>query len=90
MRHAAAPGVEEREVVQTTDGRVLTGLPLQSEGGGITLADSKGQQTTIAAGDIEQSVDSDVSLMPEDLYRQLTPQQLRDLFAYLQSPGPPE
>ena len=31
---------------------------------------------------------SPVSMMPEDLYRKLKPQELRDLFAYLQSAGP--
>jgi hypothetical protein len=33
--------------------------------------------------------ESNVSIMPEGLLEKLTPQQLRDLFAYLQSPSKP-
>ena len=74
--------------VLTTDGRILTGLPIEHHASGITLVDQKGVATRIAASDIESTRESNVSLMPRDLYRLLTPQQLRDLFAWLQSPGP--
>lgn len=77
-------------VLQTTDGRIVTGLPLGETPAGITLVDSKGVPQTIAAGEIEATAHSTVSLMPDDLYRQLTPQELRDLFAYLQLPTPPQ
>ncbi|MCH2201690.1 MAG: c-type cytochrome [Fuerstiella sp.] len=75
-------------VVQTTDGRVLSGLPVSQDDSGITLVNNTGKAVTIASSNIEQTKDSAVSLMPEDLYRQMTPQQLRDLFAWLQSSGP--
>jgi putative membrane-bound dehydrogenase-like protein len=75
-------------VVRTTGGRVLTGLPVAREGGGLTLADAKNERTTLAAADIEELRESAVSLMPDDLYRQLSPSELRDLFAFLQAAQP--
>jgi putative heme-binding domain-containing protein len=75
-------------VVRTADGRVLTGLPVAREGGGLTLADAKNERTTLAAADIEELRESAVSLMPDDLYRQLSPAELRDLFAFLQAAQP--
>lgn len=73
-------------IVQTTDGRVLSGLPVSRDDAGVTLADGKSKTPiTIGLSDIEELHDSTVSLMPADLYRQFSPQQLRDLFAYLQS-----
>ena len=74
-------------VVQTQSGRVLTGLPIQRSESQLVLADAKGERQEISTAEIEDLQESPVSLMPEDLYRQLNPQQLRDLFAYLQSGG---
>ncbi|MFM8477119.1 MAG: c-type cytochrome, partial [Planctomycetaceae bacterium] len=71
-------------VVQTKDGRVLTGLPASRNDSMLTLLDPKGNRQEIAADQIEDLQDSPVSLMPENLYREFTPQQLRDLFAFLQ------
>jgi putative membrane-bound dehydrogenase-like protein len=72
-------------VVQTTDGRVLTGLMAAQTPGSITLVGAKNERTTIPREKIESIQESPVSLMPENLLRQLKPQQVRDLFAYLQS-----
>ncbi|MFO0870679.1 MAG: PVC-type heme-binding CxxCH protein [Pirellulales bacterium] len=73
-------------IVETKGGRVLTGLPVERSDTQLTLADTKGERQTLPRGDIAELHESPVSLMPDDLYRQFTPQQLRDLFAYLQSP----
>lgn len=70
-------------VVQTKSGRVLTGLPISRSESLLVLADAKGERQEVATAEIEELSESAVSLMPEDLYRQLQPQQLRDLFAYL-------
>ncbi|MDG2127301.1 MAG: c-type cytochrome [Fuerstiella sp.] len=73
-------------IVQTTDGRVLTGLPVDRDESIVTLADGKNKpHIAIATSDIEEIQDSPISLMPSNLYRQLKPQQLRDLFSYIQS-----
>ena len=72
-------------VVQTKNGRVLTGLPVARSDASITLVDAKGERQTIPAAEIEELYDSPVSLMPENLYQQFKPQELRDLFAHLQA-----
>jgi putative membrane-bound dehydrogenase-like protein len=71
--------------VQTTDGRVLTGLVVEDTPGRITLADAKNEKTVIPRKRIEIIKESPISLMPENLLMELKPQELRDLFAYLQS-----
>jgi putative membrane-bound dehydrogenase-like protein len=71
-------------VIHTRDGRVLIGLPVARDEAGITLVNAKNETTVIATSDIEELHDSPVSIMPADLYRQLSPQELRDLFACLQ------
>ncbi len=72
-------------VVQTTDGRILTGLMVEQTPGSITLVGAKNERTTIAREKIESIQESPVSLMPENLLRPLQPQEVRDLFAYFQS-----
>lgn len=71
-------------VVNTKSGRVLTGMPIARTDAAITLADAKGQKQEIPTGEIEEINDSPLSLMPDDLYRQFKPQELRELFAFLQ------
>lgn len=71
--------------VHTTDGRVLTGLALANDNNGVTLVNAKNERTTIPANQIEELQESNISLMPDDLYRQLKPDELRHLFAYLES-----
>ncbi len=72
-------------IVQTKDGRVLTGMAITRDDAGLTLVNAKNERITLAASDIEELRESPVSLMPDDLYRQLKPQDLRDLFSYLES-----
>ncbi len=71
-------------VVQTRDGRVLTGLAVTRDDAGLTLVNAKNEKTMIATEDIDEVRESPVSMMPEDLYRQFKPQELRDLFSYLE------
>ncbi len=70
-------------VVQTVDGRVLNGMIVERNDAGLTIANAKNERVTLAMKDIEELRESPVSLMPDDLYRQLKPQELRDLFAYI-------
>ena len=50
--------------------------------------DSKGEKTTVARSDIEEIQPSAQSIMPERLLESLQPQEVRDLFSYLQSDPP--
>jgi putative membrane-bound dehydrogenase-like protein len=72
-------------VVQTNEGRVLTGLLVDQTLGSVTLLDAKNQRTVVPRDRLETLVESPSSLMPENLLSPLAPQELRDLFAYLQS-----
>lgn len=71
-------------VVTTNDGRVVTGLITEQSPASITLVGPKNERTTIRRGDIEEIRESPQSLMPERLLDPLKPQELRDLFSYLQ------
>lgn len=72
-------------IIETTNGRVMTGLPIERNDAALTLVDSKGEKQSVSTAEIAELQDSPVSLMPENLYLQFKPAELRDLFAYLQS-----
>ena len=74
--------------VETTDGRFLTGLIAEQTADRVTLLAANNERTTISRDQIKTLQESPVSLMPENLLTALNPQQLRDLFAYLQSDKP--
>src|SRR4029079_8105029 len=48
-----------------------------------------GKLETIAGSDVEETTTSRLSLMPEELEKQLKPQELADLFAFLTLDKPP-
>jgi putative membrane-bound dehydrogenase-like protein len=75
--------------VVTTDGRTLFGLIADPTPTAVTLIDVKNERTLLPRSKIESMEPSAVSLMPEKLLDQFTDQQIRDLFAYLQSDQPP-
>ncbi|MBX3413232.1 MAG: c-type cytochrome [Pirellulales bacterium] len=76
-------------IVATTDGRILTGLVAEETPVALTLIDGENRRHTIGRAEIDSVEPSTTSLMPERLLEKLTPQQLRDLFAYLQATEPP-
>lgn len=76
-------------VISTKDGRVLSGLLGEQSPAQITVIDSKSERTSLPRSSIDSIADSSVSLMPESLYRELNPAELRDLFAYIQGEGVP-
>lgn len=75
--------------LETKDGRVLTGVIAEQSPARVTLLDAKAERTDVPHGDIASLDESPVSLMPDDLLKGLKPQELRDLFAYLQATSPP-
>ncbi len=70
--------------VLTEDGRILTGLLAEQDAASVTVLDAKNQRTKVPRSEIEDIREAEVSLMPEKLLEKLTPQEIRDLFAYLQ------
>lgn len=69
-----------------TDGELLTGIHIGDEvDGRIRFADQNGRVFHVHPNDIDQRKPSDKSVMPDSLADNLTPQELRDLLAFLQA-----
>ena len=69
--------------VETKRGRSLTGLLVEDSPARIVLKIQGGKQEVVPRGEVETVSTSAVSLMPEDVEKQLTPQEIADLFAFL-------
>jgi putative membrane-bound dehydrogenase-like protein len=72
----------QMQVIETTEGRVVTGLVVAESDHAITIQTAN-EKVVIPSAEIEQRVHSGVSMMPEGLMQHLDPGQVRDLFAYL-------
>jgi putative heme-binding domain-containing protein len=83
-------GAYQPRTVVTTDGRVLTGLLAEDSPQRVVLKMQGAKLETIARQDIEQIEVSQLSLMPEGVEKQLKPQELVDLFAFITLDKPPE
>lgn len=75
--------------VATQDGRVLTGLLVEDSPQRVVLRLQGGKEETVPRGEVDELTTSAVSLMPEGIEGQLTPQEIADLFAYLALDRPP-
>ncbi|MCA9214851.1 MAG: c-type cytochrome [Planctomycetales bacterium] len=84
-----APGMEIREGYQSyaatmIDGRVITGIIAEQNDKTVTLKTGDEQATIILDREEIESLQAvNASLMPNDLLKDVSEQQLRDLFAYL-------
>ncbi|MCA9219449.1 MAG: c-type cytochrome [Planctomycetales bacterium] len=76
-------------VVITDSGRVLTGLLVEESDSRIVLKMQGGKQEVIPREDIDELTVSQLSMMPEGVEKQLTPQEIADLFAFLTLDRPP-
>jgi hypothetical protein len=74
----------------TKEGRVVSGLPIEDSPQRVILKVQGDKQEIIARGDIDEVVPSKLSLMPEGIEKQLQPQELHDLFAFITLDKPPE
>ncbi len=70
-------------LLETTDGRVLAGLIENQTEDEVVLRDAQGKRHTVARERIELLVRQQRSLMPDLLLRDMTPQDVADLLAYL-------
>ncbi|HXU78251.1 MAG TPA: c-type cytochrome, partial [Methylomirabilota bacterium] len=66
------------------DDRIITGLVVDSSASTVTLVDRNNEKHTVPRDQLRELKASSVSLMPEGLLEALTPQQVMDLFSYLQ------
>ncbi len=75
--------------IATKAGRVLSGLVVEEGADRIVLKIQGGDRVSIPLGDIDERKTSGLSLMPEDLEKQLSAQEIVDLFAFLCLDKPP-
>ena len=68
----------------TVTGRVVTGLLAEQDAASVTLLDAQNNRIKISIDEVEELRESEASLMPERILEGLSPQQLRDLFSYLE------
>jgi putative heme-binding domain-containing protein len=69
-------------IVQLSDGRVLNGIVRAQTPQSVTLQGAK-ERVTVDRADIETMAVAPLSLMPDGLLQPMTPEQVRDLIAYL-------
>lgn len=69
--------------IRTRDGRTLTGISLRKGGDSEEYYGPDGKEFRLRLADIEFRRESSVSLMPEGLARNLTPNELSDLLTFL-------
>ncbi|MFZ2278986.1 MAG: PVC-type heme-binding CxxCH protein [Prosthecobacter sp.] len=70
-------------IVETNDGRALSGLITSETAGNLTLKCADGGTDTVLRSEIKSLTSPGISLMPEGLEAAITPQQMADLIAYL-------
>ena len=74
----------QAQIVATTDGRVLTGLVRSESKDALTLQTAN-ETLTIPKAEIDARRLSDASMMPDDLWANLSEHEVRSLVAYLAS-----
>jgi putative heme-binding domain-containing protein len=70
--------------IVTKQGQQITGLPAP-QGDTVTVLQNDGMKVTLKKSEIEQQLASLISVMPERLLDMLTKEEIRDLFAFLES-----
>lgn len=75
--------------VTLADGRVFSGVILAQNASNLVLGTATGERVELPRADIASQREQAVSVMPDGLLSGLSPQELRDLFAYLQQDPPP-
>ena len=70
-------------IVTTSDGRTLTGMLSTETATSITLLGQEGRAVTVLRNEIDELRSSGKSLMPEGLEKDMSPQDLADVLAYV-------
>jgi putative heme-binding domain-containing protein len=84
-----AAGYEEY-LVQTADGRMITGVIANQNATSVTLRRSKGEEDTVLRSAISEMRALTVSSMPENLEEGISLEQMKDLLEYLKTAGAPK
>ena len=70
-------------LIKTKDGQILTGILVLQDDKRVVLRDAKNEEMQLLSDEIERIKPQSISMMPEQLVRDLTAQQLADLTAFL-------
>jgi putative membrane-bound dehydrogenase-like protein len=94
LTHVLDPNraVEARYLSYTliaTDGRTFTGMLASETSTSVTLLAQENKQQVVLRGEIEELAASGKSLMPEGVEKDISPQAMADLLAFLATLGPP-
>ena len=79
------PAIYVTYLLETKDGRVLSGLVVERTSDEVVLKDAQGKTIQVPSAEIDRLVPQSRSLMPELLLRDLTAQQVADLLEFLAS-----
>jgi putative heme-binding domain-containing protein len=72
-------------VVTTQDGQTFMGLLREDRADEVVLAKGPTEEFRIARDNIEEMLPGTISIMPQGLDRQISPQELSDLVAFLRN-----
>ena len=72
-------------LLETTEGRIISGLLLERTAQDITLKNPQLEVIKVSTDQVDTLAPQPLSLMPDQLLRDLSPQQAADLLAYLSS-----
>jgi putative membrane-bound dehydrogenase-like protein len=72
--------------IVTDDGRVITGLVMREDPGSLTIRTAN-ESLVVPRDEIDEMEPSTKSMMPDDLFKPLSEQDVRALVAYLASPA---
>ena len=75
-------------MIETSDGRIEAGLLVGETANQVTLRAALGREETILRSDIESLALSKLSLMPQELEKTMSRQDLADLLSYLKGEAP--
>jgi putative heme-binding domain-containing protein len=69
--------------VALTDGRILTGIIAGESATSVTLKRAEGATDTILRSQIDEMISTGLSIMPEGLEKDVTPEHLADIITYI-------
>jgi putative membrane-bound dehydrogenase-like protein len=70
-------------IIETKDGRTLSGLVMSETAGNVVLKRADGGQESLLRSDIQSISSTGTSLMPEGVEAAITPEQMADLIEFL-------
>jgi putative heme-binding domain-containing protein len=76
--------------VITHQGNVLTGIIAEETAGSLTLQRAEGKEAVVLRSEIETLASTGLSLMPEGLEKDISPQQMADVIEFVRTLSPPE